>query len=217
MLLLTYGLVVIAGLISEAFIAMGFYPEVHHEVIDLLEPVLAKERWAASDWIFILFIIISVIWIAPLLEEVTFRLFLRYRLQNVLISLTLQLLFFASLFEVSADDPWVVATSISIGLLIGSGALWLARHRRGQVRLRRWWHRQFPLVYYYSAIAFGVTHFAAYGLTESALWFTPIILLPIIVMGLTFGFVRIRYGMWYAILLHSAINIIGITAILLTF
>ena len=195
---------------------MDFYEEVQHFMYEQLKAIFAQEVWKESDWTTVAFAIISASWIAPFHEEVTFRLFLRYRLRYLFISLSLQAIFFLSLVDVSFSDS---LTGLFIALLVGLLiiiAFWLMQRVRYQTRLPQVWERWFPLIYYYSAIAFGLVHYAAYGLEGHALWFAPVILAPHFLMGLMLGFVRVRYGMWYAIGAHALINTASITMLLLT-
>ena len=212
----TYGLVLLTGLLNEVFIRMDFYEEVHHYVIGQLEPVFAKGVWSESDWELVLFTIVAAVWIAPFLEEIAFRLFLRYRLRYLLASLGLQFLLFLNLLNIPKNHSLLMVAAGLLIALIGTVGMLLIRQPEYQAQLAHWWRRHFSFIYYYSAIAFGLIHYIAYGLQGNALWFAPIILSPIILMGLMLGFVRVRYGMWYAIAAHSGINGIAITTMLFT-
>lgn len=195
----TYGFALLIGLLSWALITMGFYEEVQHFMYDQLKAIFAKEVWRESDWTTVAFTIISAIWIAPFHEEVTFRLFLRYRLRNLIISLSLQAIFFLSLMHGSFNDSLPGFLFVLLIITLSVSAFWVMRQARYQACLLRWWDRWFPFIFYYSAMAFGLIHYVAYGLEGHALWFAPVILAPHFLMGLMLGFVRIQYGMWYAI------------------
>ncbi len=211
-----YGFALLIGLLSWALISMGFYEDVQHTMYEQLKALFAKGVWQESDWTTVSFTIISATWIAPLHEEVTFRLFLRYRLRNLLISLSLQAFFLLNLVSVPSDDSRLGLLITLFVVSLSVIAFWIMRQERYQMRLLRWWNRWFPFVFYYSAIVFGLVHYTAYGLEGSTLWFTPVILAPQCLMGLMLGFIRVRYGMWYAIGAHAVINMASVTTMLFT-
>ena len=211
-----YGVALLIGLLNWALITMGFYEEVQHFMYEQLKAIFAKEVWKESDWMTVSFIILSAIWIAPIHEEITFRLFLRYRLRNLLISLSLQAFFFLNLMSAPFDDSLLGFLIILSVVSLSGVAFWVMRQARYQAQLIRWWDRWFPIIFYYSAIVFGLVHYVAYGLEGQVLWFAPLILAPHLLMGLMLGFVRIRYGMWYAIVAHVLINTTSVTIMLFT-
>ena len=185
--MVTYGLVVLSTLINELFIAVGLYQEVHHSVIGQLAPVFAKEGWSGPDWELVLFTMVAAVWMAPFLEEIAFRLFLRYRVRYLLASLALQVLFFLNLLHIPKNHPLLMVAAGLLIALIGTVGMLLVKQPEYQAQLARWWRGHFSLIYYYSAITFGLVHYAAYGLQGTARWFAPIILAPIIIMGLMLG------------------------------
>ena len=216
LLVVTYGLILLVRLLNEVFVTLHFYKAVEHTTFRRLASLVAKEKWLASDWKTISFIILSAVGMGPFVEEVIFRLFLRYHPYYLVASVGLQLLFYLNLLNVPNDHPLLIAAVGLLTALGGTVILLLIRHPPYQVRLAQWWHQHFAFVYYYSAVAFGFVHYAVYGLPGSAVWFAPVILAPIILLGLLLGFIRVRYGIWYAILTHSSINAIGVVTALTT-
>ncbi len=64
----------------------------------------------------------------------------------------------------------------------------------------------FRWVYYFSAIIFGLLHITTYEIHNTHYWFIWLITLPQIFAGFLFGYIRIIYGFWYGVLLHSLGN-----------
>ncbi|MGQ7853262.1 CPBP family glutamic-type intramembrane protease [Pedobacter sp. WC2501] len=74
--------------------------------------------------------------------------------------------------------------------------------------------RSFGYLFYYAAIIFGLTHLGNIkGLTLSDPAF-PLFVSSQIFTGLSLGFIRIKYGLGYSMLLHGCFNFI---LVLLTF
>ena len=64
----------------------------------------------------------------------------------------------------------------------------------------------FKYLFYVSALLFGWVHIFNFEFTSSHYVFIPIITLPQTVLGLVLGFIRIRYGFWYGVMLHFLYN-----------
>ena len=115
--------------------------------------------------------------LAPLIEEFFFRFFITFR--------------YAFYFW------WPMNL---IYTLIGKGQasklLWLRRH----------WSKVFPLIFYMSVVAFGAVHITNFQEYRSYLWAIPILTLPQLVVGLFFGYTRIKYGLRWSILFHALHN-----------
>lgn len=66
----------------------------------------------------------------------------------------------------------------------------------------RWW-------YYTVSILFGFIHIFNYPVDRTHLFYIPFITMTQTFGGFLFGYIRIIYGIWYAVLLHSLFNILG--------
>ncbi len=64
----------------------------------------------------------------------------------------------------------------------------------------------FPWVYYFSCLLFGLVHLGNFDNANDLLWLAPILVAPQIVMGFFLGFLRVRLGLTYAILMHMSHN-----------
>ena len=68
----------------------------------------------------------------------------------------------------------------------------------------------FTGLYYISALLFGCVHITGYQFNESHYFFIPFITMTQIFGGLMLGYIRIIYGFWYGVLLHSLFNSLSI-------
>jgi hypothetical protein len=64
----------------------------------------------------------------------------------------------------------------------------------------------FRSAFYAFAIAFGFMHLMNYEIDAQILLFAPILVAPQLILGLIFGYVRIRLGFIWAIVLHGVYN-----------
>ncbi len=64
----------------------------------------------------------------------------------------------------------------------------------------------FPWVYYLSCLLFGLVHLGNFDNANDLLWLTPILVAPQVVMGFFLGFLRVRLGLRYAVLMHMGHN-----------
>lgn len=64
----------------------------------------------------------------------------------------------------------------------------------------------FPWVYYFSCLLFGLVHLGNFDNAKDLLWLTPFLIAPQTVMGFFLGFLRVRLGLHYAMLLHMCHN-----------
>ncbi|WP_297761551.1 CPBP family intramembrane glutamic endopeptidase [uncultured Muriicola sp.] len=64
----------------------------------------------------------------------------------------------------------------------------------------------FPWIYYFSCLLFGLVHLGNFDNANDLLWLTPVLVAPQIVMGFFLGFLRVRLGLRYAVLMHMSHN-----------
>lgn len=113
---------------------------------------------------------------APILEEILFRLFLKYKRNYIFIGID----------------------SISNG------------------KAKLFWYKYFRFFFYLSAILFSLIHIDNYD-NNSILFYllAPIIVLPQLIAGFTFGYVRIKLGLLWSILIHGLYNFFLVSASIL--
>lgn len=153
--------------------------------------------------------IFSILFFVPLLEEMSFRLFqTRFRVNYFIISVSVLLgmyitYFLGNIFWIpksyllmSVSGPIYV---LIISALIG-GVLYLFRTKIN--RIEEFWNKNTGLIIYSVATLFAIAHMMNLEFENSDLVFMPLILLPFLVAGLSFGYLRVRLGIIYSIALH---------------
>jgi membrane protease YdiL (CAAX protease family) len=140
---------------------------------------------------------------APLLEEFLFRWHLRKKyLPIYFVCFTLGLI--SNYFIKSSFLTWPVYFFFLFAALIVQGYF-----KRIEMRKRLvFQQRSFGYLFYYSAMIFGLTHLGNIkGLTLSDPAFILFVISQVF-MGLSLGYLRIKYGLIYSILLHASFNFI---------
>ncbi len=66
--------------------------------------------------------------------------------------------------------------------------------------------RVFQVAFYVMAILFGYVHLFNYQIDSQILLFSPILVAPQMILGLIFGFIRIRFGFLWAVAMHACYN-----------
>lgn len=148
--------------------------------------------------------ILLVVLAAPLMEEMAFRSWLSGRPGHVL---ALALLgggaIAAAMLGVTRTGN---AASQGVALAIG-GALILAVAALVLLRAQPamgWFRTIFPGLYWVSTLAFALVHLANY--TEGSLAILLPLVIPQFISGSIFGYARVQFGLWSAVLLHMLHN-----------
>ena len=66
--------------------------------------------------------------------------------------------------------------------------------------------KKFKIAFYILAVLFGYMHIFNFEITTKVLLFSPILVLPQMALGLIFGYIRVRFGLLYSMLLHMCYN-----------
>jgi hypothetical protein len=125
--------------------------------------------------------------IAPFLEEIMFRLGLKFR-SNFLILWPLQLLI-------------LLQVSNKINLL---------------KTIRNFWNKFYTWIFYLITIAFGLIHILNFKPSLNIYLLAPVLVAPQILIGINLGYLRIRFGLIWSILFHAFYNGILLSIALLT-
>ncbi len=65
---------------------------------------------------------------------------------------------------------------------------------------------QFRIAFYIFAIVFGLVHLTNFKITPNILLLAPVLVAPQIILGSYLGFIRIKFGLIWSILLHATYN-----------
>jgi hypothetical protein len=124
---------------------------------------------------------------APLLEEVMFRLILRFR------------------------SNFLILWSIHIGV-----ALQLGQKRSLLKTARKVWDKFYGRVFYLMTMAFGLMHIMNFEPSLNIYLLAPILVAPQILIGINLGYLRVRFGLIWSILFHAFYNGVLMSIALLT-
>jgi len=138
---------------------------------------------------------------APVVEEMIFRFHLRRRNLNIYFIFSSVSVIIASCFS---DE--LVKWSIYLVFFISAIIFHVGLSKKSVGRSQRLWMKYYSLIFYATSLLFGLVHLSNFeGLTVSDPFFI-IYISSQIFAGLGFGYVRIKYGIGYSMLLHSCCN-----------
>lgn len=139
---------------------------------------------------------------APIVEELACRIGLKFS------KLNLSLMVFAITFFISTTLKisffWLIIISVTCGI---STYIVLSRIRIFNFT-RKLWTENRKIIFYTLLLIFSFTHLINYDITMELLLFSPIVIMPQLIGGFIFSYVRLKTGITEAILLHSLNNFI---------
>lgn len=143
--------------------------------------------------------------IAPIMEETLFRLWQDYKIKHLLISggALIIILFLRSMHLENQTTKYVYEVLLDvliIGCFLKKGTGERVIHVPLNIR---------KIIFFTVALLFGLIHITNFTPLYLNMWFVyPIFVLPQIMMGIAFGYARIKYGFLYGFLLHCSINLL---------
>lgn len=166
----------------------------------------------------ILFLVAVVI--LPSVEEVGFRLSLKFKPFYLALTSGVFLYYLLSkaVFntKISAvDESFITRISFSIGLII---LLYPIINRNSiKQKLTKVWDNHFRSIYYISCITFAWIHIFNYELSWINLLLLPLITLPQLLTAIISGYIRVSFGFRYPLFYHMMNNLIFLSISLLPF
>ncbi len=144
----------------------------------------------------IYFTIFSYAIITPLLEELSFRLWLNYSKTNIYISLlsTILLLLKSNL-----------SSNICLFILIATFMIAIILEFKN-IQPSFFWHKHSKIIFLFSCLLFGICHVFNFKTNNTILLLSPIITLQQLSLGVILANTRIKNGLFYSILCHSLYN-----------
>ncbi|MCW3789586.1 CPBP family glutamic-type intramembrane protease [Plebeiibacterium sediminum] len=156
---------------------------------------------------------ISVAVTIPIIEELSFRLQLsKFNHKYIRISLSALLATFAYMFVAQylwMPKAYYLIELIRVLYIVLFSVIFYSVSLNFKNRLKDFehiWNNNSGIVFYTIAALFGVLHIFNLEIRTQDLFFLPLILLPFFIYGLTFGYMRIRFGLIYSVLLHMMVN-----------
>lgn len=157
--------------------------------------------------------------ILPLVEEVAFRLSLRFRPVYFALSLAVFLYYMLSKWVFSAkisavDDTFMTRAGISLvfGLLLFP----VFNLPTIKTAMSRFWANNFRFIYYASCLVFAWIHVSKYEVIWINILLLPILTLPQLFSAFINGYTRVAFGFQYPLLFHMANNVIAVGLTLLS-
>lgn len=197
----------LVGAIVTVLLMAAGYSEENHAVVDLM----------INQPIYVL-VLLAIIW-APLAEELTFRLPLKYSPFRFGFGLAFIVVLVINLLAIiwpPVTDliPWLYPDSRIVDLLIGVGIIavigctvgWILKKKTSMNAFNDFYSNKFIWLFYGSALIFGVLHLANYARLDQIWYLTPLLIFPQVMLGLVLGYVRMRYGLGWAMLNHLIHN-----------
>ena len=151
--------------------------------------------------------------ILPLLEEVGFRLSLRFKpiYLTVSSSVFLYYLLTKAVFQTknsAIDESFPIRAGAAVALavilfpILSVGVV--------RARLAEFWRVHFRLIYYASCVVFAGVHIFRYELDPVTVALLQVLCLPQLLSGIIYGYIRVAFGFWFPLGLHMSTNLIGI-------
>ncbi len=155
----------------------------------------------------ILFSSILIVILAPIKEEIQLRLLLRPQKPNLFLFNAAMLLTFGVFIYY---EKWQQAFIYFIVMILVSLVFVVFKE---QIKIL--YSKYFPFVFYFSASLFALLHINNYDGSRLYLMLGIVILVaPQLVSGIITGYLRIKYGLKYAILFHIINNFISLIFVL---
>ena len=154
-------------------------------------------------------IIAQLLIVAPVLEEVMFRLGLSFKRTTV--ALWVALLPVVIAFYMYHCRVWYIQVGL---VVVGAFLAWLVYHYTTDDQWKVWRKKYVIPAMWISAIGFGLVHFMAFSvLNWQVLPFALSTILVPMAGGCAVTYARVNLSFWWGVLLHCMINIPGILLI----
>ncbi len=147
-----------------------------------------------------------ILFLAPFLEELFFRLPLKISRLTFSISLSVLILVLIRLFVFQKANYIFYLLMIPVAAVV---YFFLTYNWKYYTNIKAFWIKYFRIIFYLSSFLFGFLHLFNYS--EIYGWMvliSPLITLPFIAMGLFLAYIRMAYGFFYSFLFHVVINLI---------
>jgi hypothetical protein len=154
------------------------------------------------------FFLLSVIYI-PFIEETYYRLPLKFN--PFFISIASSIFFYRMISKYIFNVSYYNFNDFIFSrIMFATAGAFIVYFILGEQRvkgvLQYLWIRYFKFIFYFICFLFAWIHISNFDSSSYNIFLIPILTLPQFFLGLTTGFVRVRYGFIYAFLLHAFYN-----------
>ena len=148
--------------------------------------------------------IFKIIIVAPIFEELIFRLPLKFSKINITISVGL------FLYLITRKIDIILAVTVTV-LFLSFMILSLRKRSDFQPGTKQLFNKYFHLIFYFQALFFGFLHLSNFYLDFRYFYIFPLFIFTYVFMGCIAGYLRVRYtnGLYACILLHMFMNCIS--------
>ena len=174
-----------------------------NEFIGISTKVIERGTESFSKPVFAIILVL----ISPLIEEIAFRLSLKFKPLYFSSSVTIlsyylvnKIIYNISNFDYQTD----FLTRITISFVLGLIAYIISHKNKTHFEL--FWNKHFGLIFYSLALVFGFVHILNYVLSLKVALLSPILVLPQLSSALIYSFIRIKYGFIYSLATHIINN-----------
>lgn len=153
---------------------------------------------------------ISIVVLAPIVEELIFRLPLTYSKLNL--ALSASTLSFVAAIQLDRMLPAIPLFIYLTAILTGCGSFIAIQHvlnrdESSKQALKAFWLKNNSIIIIISVLAFGFIHLMNYeGMTSRHLLISPLIIGPQLYSGFLLTKIRLASGILWSIQLHMAVN-----------
>ena len=150
--------------------------------------------------------LLTVSLVAPIFEEILFRLPLRYSRLNISLALSIFVFVMLSLvLNVTYYSSNYIILKLIISFFVFI-SLYIFLNKNDQL-LNIWWNKNQLLIIHSTIILFSFAHSFNFKLNLlPSIFILPIIILPQYFSGLFYSYIRLKKGIFYSIVLHISMN-----------
>lgn len=160
--------------------------------------------WAYFEGKPFILLFITLILLAPIQEEIVFRLPLLYSGGFLLTALAVFAFHYGPVIATAAGMVLPQAL-LFLAILIGAVVLFIKKPT-WRAKLKQLWQHHFGLVFYFFTLLFAVMHLLNYSYLELPAYLLPMLVLPQLIGGIFLGYTRLRLGLSWAIGQHMFNN-----------
>lgn len=155
--------------------------------------------------------------LAPVVEEITFRLPMRFNARNLSVFVAMLIVLFLfgqwinqQIAPLTNNHAFEILARLSVKLLLAALLAFVLYQvlKNFDPALVRFRDQRFTLVFYFFTILFGFAHISNAQYSWHNLLYIIPLTLPQIISGLFLGYTRIKLGLKYAVLQHAIWNLL---------
>lgn len=178
----------------------------------------AMEGLLKSNSMWKMFLLAVVL--APISEEFLFRLHLRYKSLTIIFVSLVALVLVGMVYNYFVPESFGGLRSLSrltimlvtpigfVVLLLFFLTLGIALYKFFKNKNFKIVEREFPFIFYLTALVFGLVHISNFGLEPDKWFMAPLLVLPQLILACYLGYVRVRNNLGYSIYIHALNNAI---------